>query len=100
MRANTAKTFLGLTLVAIALSTAPAAAQSPTASTPAPAPAPAKPADTASIWTLQGENASISTAKLTDRDYTNGIRLGWTSGEGGVPDFLQGIGQTLWGDGR
>ena len=98
MRANTAKTFLGLTLAAAALGTGPAAAQSLTAA--APAPAAAKPADTASIWTLQGENASISTAKLTDRDYTNGIRLGWTSGEGGVPDFLQGIGRTLWGDGR
>ncbi|MBN8888727.1 MAG: hypothetical protein BGP12_14030 [Rhodospirillales bacterium 70-18] len=57
----------------------------------------AKPApDKTSIWTLQGENASISTAKLTDRFYTNGVRVGWTSGVGEVPDFLQRMGRALW----
>jgi lipid A 3-O-deacylase len=55
--------------------------------------------DTASIWTIQGENASISTAKLTDRFYTNGLRLGWTSGEGVLPGFLEQAGRRLWGDG-
>jgi hypothetical protein len=34
--------------------------------------------DPVSIWTLQDENASISSAKLTDRYYVNGLRLGWT----------------------
>lgn len=56
--------------------------------------------DTAAIWTIQGENASITTATLSDRYYTNGLRLGWTSGEGGAPDFLERMGRTLWGDGR
>jgi hypothetical protein len=55
--------------------------------------------DSASIWTLQGENASISSASLTDRYYTNGLRLGWTSGVGQVPQFLQRAGRALWFDG-
>jgi hypothetical protein len=57
-------------------------------------------ADPQAIWTIQDENASISTAKLTDRYYTNGLRVGWTSGTDGVPDFLTGVGQALWGDGQ
>ena len=56
--------------------------------------------DSASIWTLQDENASISAAALSDRYYTNGIRLGWVSREGGAPDSLENLGRTLWGDGR
>jgi hypothetical protein len=55
--------------------------------------------DTASIWTIQQENASISTAKLTDRFYTNGLRLGWTSGVGVVPGFVEQTGRRLWGAG-
>lgn len=58
------------------------------------------PADPSSIWTLQDENASISTASLTDRYYVNGLRLGWTSPTDQVPGFLATLGQTLWGDGR
>jgi lipid A 3-O-deacylase len=57
-------------------------------------------ADTASIWTLQGENASISAGTPTDRFYTNGLRLGWTSPDGTVPGFLVNLGHTLWGDGQ
>ncbi len=56
--------------------------------------------DTASIWTLQGENASISAGTPTDRFYTNGLRLGWTSPVGTVPGFLASLGHTLWGDGQ
>jgi lipid A 3-O-deacylase len=56
--------------------------------------------DTASIWTLQGENASISAGTPTDRFYTNGLRLGWTSPDGTVPGFLVNLGHTLWGDGQ
>ena len=56
--------------------------------------------DPTSIWTIQNENASISTASTTDRYYTNGLRLGWTSGTDAVPDFLAGVGRTLWGDGQ
>jgi hypothetical protein len=85
-----ARSLLGLALAA-ALPAWPAAAQSP----PAP-----PPPDTANIWTIQDESAAISTAPLKDRYYTNGLRLGWTSAEGVVPDFLQRIGQTLWGEGR
>jgi hypothetical protein len=58
------------------------------------------PADPASIWTLQDENASISAAKLTDRDYTNGLRLGWTSPSDAQPQALTGVGRALWGDGQ
>ncbi len=92
MRATTG--FLGLALAAAALTLQPASAQPPPPQDQPPPP------DTAAIWTLQGENASISTSNLPDRDYTNGIRLGWTSGEGGAPAFMQRIGQALWGDGQ
>lgn len=56
--------------------------------------------DTANIWTLQDENASISTADLTDRFYTNGLKLSWTSGTDQVPGFLSQMGRSLWGDGQ
>jgi lipid A 3-O-deacylase len=56
--------------------------------------------DPTGIWTIQGENASISTAKLTDRYYVNGLRLGYTSGTESAPEFLRGMGHTLWGDGQ
>lgn len=57
-------------------------------------------ADTASIWTLQDENASISAGHPTDRLYVNGLRLGWTSPTTAVPDFLADLGRTLWGSGQ
>jgi hypothetical protein len=57
-------------------------------------------ADPTAIWTIQDENASISTARLTDRYYTNGLRLGWTSGTDNVPDFATWAGQALWGEGQ
>lgn len=53
--------------------------------------------DPASIWTIQGENASISAAKITDRYYTNGLRIGWVSPEGYPPEALDHIGRLLWG---
>ena len=53
-------------------------------------------ADPSSIWTLQGENASISAGKLTDRYYVNGLRLGWTSPTGRVPTFLTDLSRSLW----
>lgn len=56
-------------------------------------------ADPTSIWTLQDENASISTAKLTDRYYVNGLQLGYTSGTDGVPDAMARVGRAVWGDG-
>ncbi len=57
-------------------------------------------ADTASIWTLAGENATISAAKRTDRYYTNGLRLGWTSPTGFAPDLVSRMGRALWGEGQ
>nr|WP_294522210.1 lipid A deacylase LpxR family protein [uncultured Rhodopila sp.] len=58
------------------------------------------PADTAAIWTLQDENASIGATDPTDRFYVNGLRLGWTSPTTKVPDFLDTVGRALWGDGQ
>lgn len=86
MRAATTA-LLGLSLATAVIE---ASAQTPTVPPP----------DPAAIWSLQLKNAAITTSKLADRDYTNGIRLGWTSADGGAPDFLQGVGKTLWGDGQ
>lgn len=47
--------------------------------------------DKASIWTLQGENASLGPGRITDRYYTNGLRIGWTS--------ATGAGRALLGEG-
>ncbi len=67
---------------------------------PVAAPRAAPAADTGSIWTLQDENSSLSSAKLTDRYYTNGLRLGWTSGADAAPDALLQASRALWGDGK
>jgi hypothetical protein len=56
--------------------------------------------DPSAIWTLQGENASITTGSPVDRYYTNGLRLGWTSSELSVPGVIAAVGQAIWGDGR
>jgi hypothetical protein len=58
------------------------------------------PLDRMAIWTLQGENSSISTGNLTDRYYTNGLRLGITSGNDWAPDLAQRIAGALFGAGR
>ena len=58
------------------------------------------PADPTSIWTLAGENASVSAAGLTDRYYTDGLRLGWLSPTGAAPGFLESLGHSLWGAGQ
>lgn len=57
-------------------------------------------ADNSSIWTIQGENASISAGHPTDRLYVNGLRLGWMSPTTQVPDFLANLGRTLWDGGQ
>jgi lipid A 3-O-deacylase len=51
------------------------------------------------IWSIQDENASITTQKLTDRYYVNGFHIGWTSPQGDVPTALSGLGHAVWGDG-
>lgn len=58
------------------------------------------PADPASIWTIQDENSSITTNKLTDKYYVNGLRLGWTSPTDRLPALLADFGTRLWGEGR
>nr|WP_294512981.1 lipid A deacylase LpxR family protein [uncultured Rhodopila sp.] len=57
-------------------------------------------ADTAAIWTLQDENSSIGATNPTDRFYVNGLRLGWMSPTTKVPDFLDTVAGSLWGDGQ
>jgi lipid A 3-O-deacylase len=66
----------------------------------AQAPPPSAAPDPTAIWTLQDENASISTAKLTDRYYVNGLRLGYTSPTGAVPDALENLSRIIFGDGQ
>jgi hypothetical protein len=84
-------------VAAATLLSAPLAAPLADAQAPGPQGTPA--ADPTGIWTIQDENATISTSKLTDRYYVNGLRLGWTSGTDAVPDFLASAGRVLWGDG-
>lgn len=55
--------------------------------------------DGAAIFSIQGENSSISSAKVTDRFYTNGIHLGYQTPENAAPS-LAGLGRALWGEGR
>lgn len=51
--------------------------------------------DLGSIWTIQDEN---DVAVRTDRFYTNGTRIGWTSPTDAVPGFLADLGHTVWGE--
>ena len=60
------------------------------------APAP----DQSSIWTLQDENSSITSSKLNDKYYVNGLKLGWTSPTDDVPGFVAQIGHGLFGEGQ
>jgi lipid A 3-O-deacylase len=60
----------------------------------------APPPDPGSIWTFQGENDSVSTTPGgSDKDYTSGLRIGWTSGTDQVPEFARQIATAVWGDG-
>jgi lipid A 3-O-deacylase len=52
--------------------------------------------DPHSIWTMQDEN---DVAVRTDRFYTNGTRIGWTSPTDLLPGFLSELGRTVWGEG-
>jgi hypothetical protein len=63
-----------------------------------PANAQPAPADPDSIVTLQGENDAFSIPG-TDRYYTSGLRLGYVTPTGAVPDFVSGIGGKLFGAG-
>ncbi|HVC59899.1 MAG TPA: lipid A deacylase LpxR family protein [Acetobacteraceae bacterium] len=57
----------------------------------------APPPDPSGIFTVQVENDALTG---TDRDYTAGERLAWTSPTGAVPDMLSGLGHALWGGGQ
>jgi lipid A 3-O-deacylase len=61
--------------------------------------APPPAGESSGIWSIQDENASITTQSLTDRYYVNGFHIGWTSPAGTVPDALAGFGHAIWGDG-
>ena len=96
---------IGATLLAgaaPAVAQAPSASASPSASPSARAPVPRASSDNVSIWTVQGENDSvggIGNQRNSDKYYTNGLRLGWTSPPRLVPETLKGLAQTLWGAG-
>lgn len=51
------------------------------------------------IWTIQDENASISTASPTDRYYVNGIHVGWVSPTDDAPQAVSNLAQNLFGAG-
>lgn len=65
------------------------------------APAAAQPRqDPDGIVTFQVENDALSTQRgTTDRYYTNGVRLGYTSPTTRVPEVLSNFGRAVWGDG-
>jgi hypothetical protein len=77
--------------LAAVLSLVAAAAHAQTPQPPVP--------DPDSIWTIQAENDAVSTLKGTsDRYYTSGLRLGWTSGADAV-DPAAAWGHAIWGNG-
>lgn len=61
---------------------------------------PASPASGSGIWSVNLENSSAALGPLLDRNYTNGIGLGWTSPAGDVPDAINAFGRTLFGPGE
>ena len=92
--------FAGVVTASLAASVSAADAQS----SPAPVSTAASTVqlgpDPTAIYTLEDENASLSSASLTDRYYVNGLKAGYTSGTDGVPDFAASIGHALYGDGE
>jgi hypothetical protein len=56
--------------------------------------------DNSSIWTIQDENSTVTSALFGDHYYTNGLRISWTSPEDeDVPSWVQGLGRALYGAG-
>ena len=61
---------------------------------------PGSPPAAGSIWTLQGENDSVSTIPGgSDKFYTSGLRLGWTSRPQQVPEEIARLAASFWGEG-
>lgn len=53
-----------------------------------------------SVWTIQSENDAITTTPGgSDRFYSNGLRVGWTSGTELVPQVVGEAARGVWGDG-
>lgn len=67
---------------------------------PALAASPAHAQEGSGTWSLNLENSSVSLGQLPDRNYTNGIGLGWTSPAGHVPEAISALGKTLYGPGE
>ena len=66
----------------------------------APVAGAAPPPEPGATWTIQGENDSVSTTPGgSDKFYTSGLRLGWTSGTDQVPEFASRMARAVWGDG-
>ena len=87
-RPSALQTIIAVALGAMALGTALTAAHAE------------PPQDPHGIITLQGENDAVSTLRGTsDMYYTSGLRLGYTTGTTGLPDFLNRFGNAVWGDG-
>lgn len=64
-------------------------ASEPTQSAPPPAPSPGRDQrEPKAIITFQIENDFFSRWAKSDRDYTNGVRLGWLSAPTSMPDWL------------
>ena len=60
----------------------------------------APPQDPYGTWTLQAENDAVSTLKGTsDRYYTSGLRIGWTSGTDNQPPAIANLTRAIWGEG-
>ncbi len=82
----------GTVIGGLAALLATSAAISPTRAAPPP--------DPGSTWTIQGENDSVSTIPGgSDKYYTSGLRLGWTSGTDFVPAAAASLATAVWGDG-
>ncbi len=61
---------------------------------------PAMSPDQSSIWTISGENDSVSTTPGgSDKYYTSGLRLGWTSGANQAPAVISDYATGFWGSG-
>ncbi len=68
------------------------------AATPARADGPRT--DPGPIWTVRGENDKFTTLPLgSDKYYTSGLQVGWTSAPNNVPAPLAALGTALFGDG-
>jgi hypothetical protein len=89
---------IGATAIGALLLATPAAAQAPAA----PAAPIAPPTGGATFWTIQGENDSFSriVRRKSDRYYTSGLRIGFTSAPSLVPETMKGLATTLWGTGE